>query len=132
MAGSAVEHNWIKYGLAALAIHAAILALPVSEKVHRAAEQRIVDIVVMRREAPPAEAERPKPLPRRPVPREIVARFSRQVPAQQAPKAAEKKEEPHPPGQGTCSTSRLYPRLHLIQEAVKASALPASISLGVR
>jgi protein TonB len=100
MAGSAVEHNWIKYGLAALAIHAAILALPVSEKVHRAAEQRIVDIVVMRREVPSAEAERPKPLPRRPVPREIVARFSRQVPAQQAPKAAEKKEEPPSAGAG--------------------------------
>ncbi len=99
MAGPAVEHNWIKYGLAALAIHAAILAMPVSERVRQAAEQRVIDIVVMRQEAPPAEAERPKPLPRRPVPREIVAGISRQVPAQ-VPKAVEKKEEPPSSGAG--------------------------------
>jgi protein TonB len=100
MAGPAVDHNWIMYGLAALAIHGAILALPVSEKVHHTAEQRIIDIVVIRQETPPREVERPKPLPRRPVPREIAAEFSRQLPVRQAPKAAEKKEEPASAGAG--------------------------------
>ena len=50
MAGFAAERSWIKYGLAALAIHAAVLALPLSEKAHRTVEQQAIDVVVMRQE----------------------------------------------------------------------------------
>ena len=100
----AVEHKWIKYGLAALAIHGAILSLPVSEGVHQAAPQQPIDIVVMRQETPPAqprEIERPKPLPRRLAQGEIVPKVRQPVPpAPQVPKAAEKKEEPPSAGAG--------------------------------
>ena len=104
MAGLAVEHNWIKYGLAALAIHAGVLTLPVSEKVHHQAEQRIIDVVVMRQDipptSPPREAERPKPLTRRFVARQTAPRLSPRVPLAPVPKSAERKDEPPSAGAG--------------------------------
>jgi protein TonB len=99
-----VEHSWIKCGLAALAIHAVILALPVSETVHQVAGQRTIDVEIMRQEAPkippPRTIERPKPPPKRPVLRQIVPRVSPRVPSPQVPRTVEKKEDPPSAGAG--------------------------------
>ena len=100
----AVEHNWIKCGLAALAIHVGLLALPVREKVYPVGEQRIIEVVVMRQETPPTssprQVERSKPLTRRSVARQAVPRVNRQIPPAPAPKPAEKKDEPPSAGAG--------------------------------
>jgi protein TonB len=63
------RHNWIKYGLIALAIHAAILSLPVSRTVPHVVKDELIDVVLMRQEpAPPPPAGgkiEPKPAPER-------------------------------------------------------------------
>ncbi len=100
MAHLAVEHNWIKYGLAALIIHGVILALPLSEKGRQVATQRVIDIVVMKQETPPPPRLTERPLSRRPLVRDTAPRVRPQVPAAQAPRAVEKKEEPPSSGAG--------------------------------
>jgi protein TonB len=104
MAGLAVEHNWIKCGLAALAIHVGLLALPVREKVYPVGEQRIIEVVVMRQETPPTssprQVERSKPLTRRFVARQAVPRVNREIPPAPVPKPAERKDEPPSAGAG--------------------------------
>lgn len=88
-----------------------MLALPVSEKVQHKAEERLIDVVVMRQEpapaALPAEIERRKPLPRRLALREIVPGQKAQVP--QVPKAAGKKDEPSSYGVGNVLDARVVP-----------------------
>ena len=83
----------------------------VYEKVHHKAEERLIDIVVMRQEpapaALPAKIERPKPLSRHVALREIVPEQKAQVP--QVPKAAEKKDEPPSSGAGNVLDERVVP-----------------------
>jgi TonB family protein len=108
---SAGKHRWIGYGLAALAIHAALLTLPMSGKVHHKAEGRPIDVVVMRQEpvhaALPARIERRKPLSGRPALRRIVPNQKAQ--ARQVPEAAEKKDEPPSSGAGNVLDERIVP-----------------------
>jgi periplasmic protein TonB len=52
------EFSWAKYVLAALIIHAAILAVPVTQKASQVVKQRVIDIIVMRQELPPARVEK--------------------------------------------------------------------------
>jgi protein TonB len=113
-AGLAVERNWIKYGLAALAIHAGVLALPVSERVHRTAEQRVIDVQVVRQEAPQPsplrEAKKPKPLTRRLIARQAAPRLAPQVPPAPVPKSAERKDEPPSSGRGNVVDEQIVSR----------------------
>jgi periplasmic protein TonB len=60
----ALPTEWAKYGLAALVIHAVVVAIPVTHKATRVAKQRVIDVIVMRHETPP---------PRPPIPEKKVA-----------------------------------------------------------
>jgi periplasmic protein TonB len=52
--GNGNEFGWFKYALAALAIHAAVVAIPVTHKATQIAKQKVIDVIVMRQEKPPA------------------------------------------------------------------------------
>ncbi len=82
-----------------------------SEKEHNKAEERLIDVVVMRQEPAravlPAKIGRPKPLSSRLALREIVPGQKAQAP--RAPKAAEKKDEPSPSGAGNVLDERVVP-----------------------
>jgi protein TonB len=48
------EFGWFKYALAALVIHVAVVAIPVTHKATQIAKQKVIDVIVMRQERPPA------------------------------------------------------------------------------
>jgi periplasmic protein TonB len=91
--------GWTKYAVAALAIHAAVLTIPVAQKATQAAKQRVIDVIVMRQEKPPAP---PVParetVPPRPVARAKVKEPVRIEPAPPQQKIAEKRETAPPAG----------------------------------
>jgi protein TonB len=106
----AVDYNWIKYFLAALAIHVAILAMPVRERIDGAAGVSPIDVVVMLKE-PPREPvsrrteerkiERPKAPRRYALQGESTRLPARQPqPAEEPPKAPQKEEEASGKGAG--------------------------------
>jgi periplasmic protein TonB len=113
-----LRYNWVKYGLIALAIHGVILILPLAHKAPQAVKERLIDIVVMRREAPaspaPRIAEQPKPVPKRLVVKEAVPRAKEQIPAPQPVQPAEKKAEPTAAGAG-----------NVLDEQIASQVLPA-------
>jgi TonB family protein len=63
------RYNWIKFAVIALAIHGVVLSLPLSRNAPQALKERLIDVVVMRQEAPPApppaEKVEPRPAPKR-------------------------------------------------------------------
>jgi TonB family protein len=88
------RYNWIKFAVIALAIHGVVLSLPLARNAPQALKERLIDVVVMRQEAPPApppaEKIEPRPAPKRVAPRETAPapKVKEQVPTFQ-PKAAE-------------------------------------------
>jgi periplasmic protein TonB len=94
--------DWTKYILAALAIHAAVLFVPVAQKATVAVKQRVIDVVVMRQEAvpppPPPKVEK-RTIVQKPEPARV--RVPERVVRPPVPeKVMEKKEEPPPSGAG--------------------------------
>lgn len=68
------EHAWIKYALTAVLLHAAILALPISNQAQDRVI-RVIDVVVMRQEIVPElmrPPEKPPVVAKLSVPRELV------------------------------------------------------------
>ena len=63
------RYNWIKFAVIALAIHGVVLSLPLSRNAPQALKERLIDVVIMRQEAPPApppaEKVEPRPAPKR-------------------------------------------------------------------
>ena len=74
------EHAHIKYALIAVLLHAAILALPISNPA-QAPVVRVIDVLVMKQEIAPALAhpqEKPSPAAKLPPPREFVSELKRE------------------------------------------------------
>jgi periplasmic protein TonB len=98
--------DWFKYALAALAVHAVIVAVPVANKATEEAKQKIIEIIVMRQEKPPA------PLPtiekKQPVAKPVHRVKEQEKVADPAPhnKVIEKKEAP-PTGGGNAIDERM-------------------------
>jgi protein TonB len=71
-----LRYNWIKFAVIALAIHGVVLSLPLARNAPKALKERLIDVVVMRQETPPAppaaEKVEPKPAPKRVAPRETA------------------------------------------------------------
>jgi TonB family protein len=89
--------DWMKYVLAALVVHAAVLCVPVAHKATQAVKERVIDIVVMRQEpSPPPVVEKKAIIPK---PEPAKARIPAQVNTLPE-KAPEKKEVPKPSGGG--------------------------------
>ncbi len=113
-----LRYNWVKYGLIALAIHGAILILPLAHKAPQAVKERLVDVVLMRQEVPasppPQIVDRPKPAPKRNAIKEAVPRVKEPAPAPQPVQPAEKKAEPAAAGAG-----------NVLDEQMASQVLPA-------
>jgi periplasmic protein TonB len=92
---------WFKYALAAVIIHAAVLAVPVAQKVTHITKQRVIDIIVMRREEPraPVPQVEKRPIPSKPVPPTVKEPARVETPSPQN-KIIEKKEMPPAGGAG--------------------------------
>ncbi len=96
------QFEWPKYALAALAIHAAVLAVPVTQKASHVVKQRLIDVIVMREEREPIPPEKVEKRAEVPKPKPMVPKVKEQIRVQAPPKPTpvlEKKESP-PPGGG--------------------------------
>ena len=105
------RYNWIKFAVIALAIHGVVLSLPLSRNAPQALKERLIDVVLMRQEAPPAppsaEKVEPRPAPKRvalkePAPAPRVKEQTRPLdaPIPREPQPLEKKAEPAGAGAG--------------------------------
>ena len=105
------KYNWIKFAVIALAIHGVVLSLPLSRNAPQALKERLIDVVVMRQEAPPApppaEKVEPRPAPKRvalkeraPAPSAKEQTKPLDAPIPREPQPLEKKVEPAGAGAG--------------------------------
>lgn len=95
------ELEWIKYALAALAIHTAVLAVPVVQKASQVAKERVIDVIVMRQEVvrPPVPQVEKRPVVQKPVVPKVKEPERMATPPTQS-RPVERKEQPPAGGAG--------------------------------
>jgi protein TonB len=95
------ELEWPKYALAAVAIHAAVLAIPFGRQASQTVKQKVIDVIVMRQEKPMSTP--PARIEQRVAPKPAAVKVKEQPrvvtpPMPAAKKVEEKKETPQPAG----------------------------------